>query len=340
MNHSMAASTAADFSLVLSTLGQATGARGAAAAVPGAADMLPAFVAIVAVLSLLPFLMTMLTSFAKLVVVGGIVRQAVGTPQIPPTIVVTGLALILTVHIMAPVAITIARDFEAVTVIQRASSAGASTVGAQWERLSASMIAQAADAGGADAAVLSRLRTVEQLLTDTSSSARVARARLASEAEVAALGSAPKTAAGDGRPAFDAIATDENLLALRTAVEGPIEEFLRRHASKRNIELFDSLIGRLMAAQKIEGPQMPTALRKFVTLAPAFVLTELSEAFMIGFLIFVPFLVVDLVVSNILLALGMQMLTPTMISLPLKLLVFVVMDGWGLILRGLVAGYA
>ncbi|RYF06671.1 MAG: flagellar biosynthetic protein FliP, partial [Deltaproteobacteria bacterium] len=72
---------------------------------------------------------------------------------------------------------------------------------------------------------------------------------------------------------------------------------------------------------------------------PAFVISELKESFQIGFILFVPFLVVDMVVSNILMALGMQMLSPTTISLPFKVLLFVLVDGWFLITRGLVLGY-
>lgn len=71
----------------------------------------------------------------------------------------------------------------------------------------------------------------------------------------------------------------------------------------------------------------------------AFVISELKEAFQIGFIIFVPFLVIDIVVANILMALGMQMLSPTTISLPFKLLLFVVIDGWYLITKGLIIGY-
>ena len=72
---------------------------------------------------------------------------------------------------------------------------------------------------------------------------------------------------------------------------------------------------------------------------PAFVISELKEAFQIGFILFVPFLVVDMVVANILMALGMQMLSPTTISLPFKVLLIVLVDGWYLITKGLVIGY-
>jgi type III secretion protein R len=77
----------------------------------------------------------------------------------------------------------------------------------------------------------------------------------------------------------------------------------------------------------------------FQVLIPAFVTSQLKESFEVGFLIFVPFIVVDMVIANILLAMGMQMLSPTVISLPFKLLLFVLVDGWFLIVRGLVLSY-
>jgi type III secretion protein R len=77
-----------------------------------------------------------------------------------------------------------------------------------------------------------------------------------------------------------------------------------------------------------------------VVLVPAFMVTELTEAFALGFLIYLPFLVIDLVVANVLLALGMQMLNPTQVSLPFKLLLFVALDGWGLLARSLLSGYS
>jgi len=76
-----------------------------------------------------------------------------------------------------------------------------------------------------------------------------------------------------------------------------------------------------------------------MVLIPAFVTSELTEAFQIGFIIFVPFIVIDMIVSNVLLAMGMQMLSPQTISLPLKILLFVLADGWHLIMKGLVLGY-
>ena len=79
--------------------------------------------------------------------------------------------------------------------------------------------------------------------------------------------------------------------------------------------------------------------RSFQVLIPAFVISELKEAFQIGFIVFLPFLIIDMVVANILLGLGMMMLSPTTIALPFKILLFVLVDGWFLIVQGLVLGY-
>jgi flagellar biosynthesis protein FliP len=75
------------------------------------------------------------------------------------------------------------------------------------------------------------------------------------------------------------------------------------------------------------------------TLVPSYVLSELKQAFIIGFVIFIPFLVIDIVVSAALMSLGMMMMPPVMVSLPFKLLLFVMVDGWGLIITSLVASY-
>jgi type III secretion protein R len=78
----------------------------------------------------------------------------------------------------------------------------------------------------------------------------------------------------------------------------------------------------------------------FIVIVPAFTVSELTAAFQIGFLIFLPFLIIDLVVGNILLALGMMMMSPTIVSLPLKLLLFVLIDGWAKLVHGLVLTYS
>ena len=79
--------------------------------------------------------------------------------------------------------------------------------------------------------------------------------------------------------------------------------------------------------------------KDFIVVVPAFIITELSEAFQIGFILFLPFLVIDMVVSNILLSMGMFMVSPVTVSLPFKLLLFVLVDGWYLITKGLILGY-
>lgn len=86
-------------------------------------------------------------------------------------------------------------------------------------------------------------------------------------------------------------------------------------------------------------PVSPLAKDDFQVIIPAFVTSQLKEAFQIGFLIFLPFIIIDMVVANILLAMGMSMLSPSVVSLPFKLLLFVLVDGWFLIVRGLVLSY-
>jgi type III secretion protein R len=115
----------------------------------------------------------------------------------------------------------------------------------------------------------------------------------------------------------------------------PLREFLLRHSTEQERAFFYQSARRLLA----EDAQAQVTQRDWSVIVPAFTVTELTAAFQIGFLIFLPFLVIDLVVSNILLALGMMMLSPTMISLPFKLLLFVLLDGWAKLVHGLVLTY-
>ncbi len=119
------------------------------------------------------------------------------------------------------------------------------------------------------------------------------------------------------------------------AAREPMRDFLKANASTREKARF------LTVAKEArpETERDKVGADDLTVLVPSFVVTELSEAFAIGFLIFLPFLVIDLVVSNVLLALGMQMLSPSQVSLPFKLLLFVAIDGWGLLAQALVAGY-
>jgi type III secretion protein R len=206
-------------------------------------------------LTLVPFALIMVTSFVKIAVVLSIVRSALGTQQIPPTQVIIGLAIVLTVHIMVPVGVAV--------------------------------------------------------YGESSSILKSAPADLFSASGITALERAAK-AGGE-----------------------PILQFLTRHSHAKERQLFVDL------AARMSGSSGHTASERDVSvLVPAFVISELTEAFQIGFLIFVPFLVIDMVVANILMAMGMFMLSPTMISLPFKLLLFVLADGWFLLARGLVLGYA
>lgn len=119
------------------------------------------------------------------------------------------------------------------------------------------------------------------------------------------------------------------------AVREPMRGFLKANAAEKERARF------FVVAKEArpEAERAAVGADDLPVLVPAFVVTELTEAFAIGFLIYLPFLVIDLVVANVLLALGMQMLSPTQVSLPFKLLLFVAIDGWGLLAQALVAGY-
>lgn len=111
----------------------------------------------------------------------------------------------------------------------------------------------------------------------------------------------------------------------------PLREFLLNNTRKKNILLFIEISER-------ERPQTPDDIPD-VVLVPAFITSEFQTAFEMGFLIFLPFLVIDFVVSSVLLSMGMMMLPPVMISLPLKVLLFVLVDGWNLIIGSLVRSF-
>ena len=208
-------------------------------------------------LTLLPFVFMVATSFVKLSVVFSILRNALGTGQVPSGTVVTALAAILTLYVMAPVG----QD-----VVQAAGPAA------------------------------ERIDTTSPL-------------------------------AGESADAiFEAI--DEGV--------EPLRGFLVRNAGRRERSLFYDL------ARRSRPPEARSEVGRddLLVVLPAFLITELTEAFQIGFLVFLPFLVVDMVVSNVLLALGMHMLSPTTVSLPFKLLLFVLVDGWYVLARALVLGYS
>ncbi|MBK6464773.1 MAG: EscR/YscR/HrcR family type III secretion system export apparatus protein [Myxococcales bacterium] len=135
----------------------------------------------------------------------------------------------------------------------------------------------------------------------------------------------------------------EAIVKVAAAAREPMRAFLRQNASEREVARFVA-VAKTSAAAPATGPSAtdPTPAVEesdLAVLAPAFVVTELTEAFAIGFLIFLPFLVIDLVVANVLASLGLQTLSVSQVSLPFKLLLFVSVDGWGLLAQALVLGY-
>jgi len=140
------------------------------------------------------------------------------------------------------------------------------------------------------------------------------------------------------RPLFEPGAerdTSSWVIALVQATREPIRDFLRANATGREKVRFFEIARAARPAAERES----VGKDDFVILVPAFVVSELIAAFALGFALYLPFLVIDLVVSNVLLALGMQMMNPTQVSLPFKLLLFVAIDGWGQLAQALVTGY-
>lgn len=203
---------------------------------------------LMAALALVPFAIVMLTSFSKIVVVLSMVRSALGTQQAPPTMVLTGLAAVLSAHVMAP--------------------------------------------------------TMERMWT----------AGRQVESEVG-MGREMASRAGD--------------------IIAPLRDFLVKHGSAEERARFVETAKELRGADEAEA----VSEDDLAIVIPAFVITELKEAFIIAFLIFLPFLVLDMLLANVLLALGMQTLSPSQVSLPFKILLFVAVDGWSLLSRGLILAY-
>ncbi len=116
-----------------------------------------------------------------------------------------------------------------------------------------------------------------------------------------------------------------------TKAEAPLREFMFKQTKQKDLELFVGL-------SKIERPQTYRDIPTYVVI-PAFVISELKSAFQMGFVIFIPFIVIDMVVASVLMSMGMMMLPPMMISLPLKLLLFVLVDGWELVVQNLITSF-
>jgi flagellar biosynthetic protein FliP len=198
---------------------------------------------VMSLLTILPALVLMMTSFLRILVVLAILRQALGLQGSPPGQVLAGLALFLSLFVMAPTL---------------------DIVNAQ------AIVPYAAGTIGADQAI------------------------------------------ARGGEAFHA--------------------FMLAQTREANLIMFSDIAG---GAKFASGGDIP-----FSILLPAFVTSELETAFQIGFMIFLPFLVIDLVVASVLMSLGMMMLSPTIISLPFKLLLFVLVDGWALLMGSLAMSFA
>ncbi len=193
-------------------------------------------------LAVAPALLVMTTAFTRVIVVLSLVRNAIGIPQLPPNQVMLGLAVFVSVFIMAPVFKTV-------------------------------------NAEALDPYVNGRL-------------------------------------SGDE--------------ALKKA-EAPIREWMLKQTHEQDLALFVKMSGAMQPATIADVPTY--------VVIPAFIISELKTAFTMGFIIFVPFLVIDIVVSSTLLAMGMMMLPPIVISLPFKILLFVLVDGWSLIIGTLVQSF-
>ncbi|ADV96662.1 flagellar type III secretion system pore protein FliP [Bacillus subtilis] len=116
-----------------------------------------------------------------------------------------------------------------------------------------------------------------------------------------------------------------------TKAEEPIKEFMSKHTRQKDLALF-------MNYAKMDKPESLKDI-PLTTMVPAFAISELKTAFQIGFMIFIPFLIIDMVVASVLMSMGMMMLPPVMISLPFKILLFVLVDGWYLIVKSLLQSF-
>jgi type III secretion protein R len=135
------------------------------------------------------------------------------------------------------------------------------------------------------------------------------------------------------------IAADQRLDDLVTAIErgtGPMRAFMLKQSSPTQRRFFVDTATSLWGATEASGLQEDN----FLVLIPSFVISQLNAAFQVGFLLYLPFIIIDLIVSNILLAMGMMMVSPVTIAIPLKLFLFVMLDGWTKLVQGLVLSYS
>lgn len=262
-------------------------------------------------LALAPFIVIMLTSFVKISVVLAILRNALGTQQVPPNTIVTGLSFVLTIFVMVPVA--------------RQMYDAAGDVSNTRDIFSEASVKSIFDASK---------KAKEPLRQFLSRHSHVKDRELFMEMAVRLDNRRPtptnREPAPEAQPS-SAVALPAVILNQQSTAQRPVSAALS--PSPALTQPAASL-----APVEPEAPHRPDK-NDFQVLIPSFVTSQLKEGFEVGFLLFVPFIIVDMVIANILLAMGMQMLSPTVISLPFKLLLFVLVDGWFLIIRGLVLSY-
>ncbi len=306
----------------------------------------PALVLVTVVsLALAPFVAVMVTSFTKIVVVLSLLRNALGLQQVPPNVVINGLAIVLSIYVMYPV---ILETHDAIEARMNGAPAATATQG-QPPGTAPAAAAPGSAAAPATGAPPAGTPAGMPAGAPAGASAGTAAAAGPAGAANAAAPSAPATAtaaaaaAGPASPrrpggvssALNGKMDLNRMLMLMDAGKEPLRKFLIKHSSDAERAFFLRSAHRLLPA----NARGDISVDDFIVVIPAFTVSELTAAFQIGFLIFLPFLIIDLVVSNILLSLGMMMLSPTTVSLPFKLLLFVLVGGWAKLVHGLVLTY-
>ena len=295
-----------------------------------APDSLPNPVVMVIVLgslALAPFVLVMLTSFVKMSVVLSILRNALGTQNVPPNQVITGLAFVLTFFVMTPVVKQMYKD--------------AGSIAGSKDMISEASVKSVFDAIGRGKEPLRRF-----LIKHAHNEDRLLFVELARRLDGSSQPPHPQSSVAPATPSPSTTTTAPFRPATLTATPATSATATNIMPTSGNAaaQLSSVRTPNMSASQPAPpapGAEKEAALSKddFQVIIPAFVTSQLKEAFQIGFLIFLPFIIIDMVVANILLAMGMSMLSPSVVSLPFKLLLFVLVDGWFLIVRGLVLSY-
>jgi type III secretion protein R len=273
-------------------------------------------VIVLGVLALAPFVIVMLTSFVKISVVLSILRNAMGTQQVPPNQIITGLAFVLTIFIMVPVAQQMYGEAGNVSntrdIFSEASIKSLFDASKKAKEPLRQFLSQHSHVKDRELFMDLAVRLQQNALAKRQPTQQVV-------AQALAPASSPSIIPGANAATLPPTSVSQTAPLAQSTRVGPATD----------------LAAQSSPAEQVNRPDKDD----FQVLIPAFVTSQLKEAFEVGFLLFVPFIVVDMVIANILLAMGMQMLSPTVISLPFKLLLFVLVDGWFLIVRGLVLSY-